>query len=301
MIRFGLCCIFRAEPVRFRTTTAKALSSLDRPAQLAKLSAICRENAENLLLALETCVRLGIGAFRVLSPLFPRITHPDVGYRLDDLPEGEAIRCALDRVEKYRREHDLRLSFHPDQFVVLSSPDRGVVARSVAELEYQGEVAEMIGAEIITLHGGGAQGGKEAALARMEENLALLSPRVRSRLALENDDVRYTVRDLLPFCSDAEIPLVYDVHHHRCNPDVLSEAEATELCAATWKGREPWLHVSSPRSGWGGRDRKSHADFVDPSDFPRQWMEPDATVDVEAKGKELAVVRLMDALGVRRK
>lgn len=299
MIRFGLCCIFRNEPIKFRTTTAKALSTHDRPGQLAKLSAICRENAENILAALQTCDRLGIGAFRVLSPLFPRFTHPDVGYRLDDLPQGETIRSILAAVDRYRRDHDLRLSFHPDQFVVLSSTDPGVVARSAAELEYQGEVAEMIGAEVITLHVGGAQGSKEAALERLRKNLPLLSGRVRSRLALENDDVSYTVRDLLPLCTHTGIPLVYDVHHHRCNPDGLTVGEATALAGATWRGREPWLHVSSPKGGWGGRETKSHADYVDIADFPEEWIDLDATVDVEAKGKELAVLRLMTELTPR--
>ena len=43
----------------------------------------------NLYLALETVHRLGIGAFRIMSPLFPRMTHPAVGYRLEDLPDAE--------------------------------------------------------------------------------------------------------------------------------------------------------------------------------------------------------------------
>lgn len=87
-MRFGLCCIFINEPIRFRTTTAKTLSVLSRDVQLGRLSGICRENSENLLLAVRTVHRLGIGAFRVLTPLFPRYTHPEVGYTLDDLPAG---------------------------------------------------------------------------------------------------------------------------------------------------------------------------------------------------------------------
>ncbi len=54
-MRFGLCCLFMNEPVSFRTTTARALSTLGRDDQLHKLSGICRDNARNLLLALEAC------------------------------------------------------------------------------------------------------------------------------------------------------------------------------------------------------------------------------------------------------
>jgi UV DNA damage endonuclease len=52
-------------------------------------------------------------------------------------------------------------------------------------------------------------------------------------LTLENDDISYTVSDLLPVCDKLAIPLVYDVHHHRCNPDGLPVEEATQLPEAT--------------------------------------------------------------------
>ena len=51
---------------------------------------------------------------------------------------------------------------------------------------------------------------------------------MRSRLTLENDDKVYTPADLLPVCTEMKVPLVYDVHHHRCLPDGLSVEAATE-------------------------------------------------------------------------
>ena len=121
-MRFGLCCLFKKEPASFRTTTAKSLLALPRNRQLQKLSEICLHNASNLHLALETVQRLGIGGFRIMSPLFPRMTHPAVGYQLKDLPQGKNIRQALEETRVFARNNDIRLSFHPDQFVVLSSP-----------------------------------------------------------------------------------------------------------------------------------------------------------------------------------
>lgn len=295
-MRFGLCCLFVAEPVTFRTTTAKALSALSRRDALAKASAICLHNAENLLLAVKAAQRLGIGAFRIMSPLFPRMTHPDVGYNLEDLPDAEAIARNMADVRNFAQAHDIRLSFHPDQFVVLSSPHAHVVDSSVRELEYQALLADMVGADVINLHAGGAYGDKAAALKRLAAVVRNLPENVASRLTLENDDVTYTVRDLLPTCADIGLPLVYDVHHHRCNPDGLDETEATNLAAATWKGREQYCHVSSPRDGWKNKP-KPHADYIDPADFPACWLDRAMTVDVEAKAKELAVVRLMRDLG----
>ena len=297
-MRFGLCCLFRNEPVTFRTITAKTLSGHSRDEQYRRLSALCLHNARNLQLAVETAHRLGIGAFRVMSPLFPRMTHPEVGYRLSDLPEGETIAQLMATIRTFALEKDLRLSFHPDQFVVLSSPHPAVVKNSLRELEYQGELAVAIGAGVINLHAGGVYGDKEAALHRLGAVLDDLSPAVRSRLSVENDDSSYTVRDLLPLCSRSALPLVYDVHHHRCNPDGLTIAEATELAAATWQSRgdEPYCHLSSPRAGWQGGNPRPHADYIDLGDLPDCWQGRRMTIDIEAKARELAVLKLMTDL-----
>jgi len=301
-MRLGLCCLFQAEPVSFRSTTAAALSRQPRSVQLQRLSEIGRHNVASLLLALAAARRLGIGAFRVMSPLFPRMTHPEVGYRLADLPEGEAIGAALAEVRGYARRHDVRLSLHPDQFVVLSSPRAEVLRNSVTELAYHGWLAESLGAEVINLHLGGVYGDKPAALARFASVFRDLPAEAASRLSLENDDRSYTVTDLLPLCGRLSLPLVYDVHHHRCNPDRLTVEKATDLAAETWRarGQEPYCHVSSPRNGWQGADRRSHADYLDPADFPDCWLGRDVTVDVEAKAKELAVLRLKEQLAALR-
>lgn len=297
-MRFGLCCLFKEERISFRTTTAKSLSVLQRDEQLQKLSDICLHNVSSLYLALLTVQRLGIGAFRIMSPLFPRMTHPEVGYELTDLPDEVGIGQLLNKIRSFARQKTIRLSFHPDQFVVLSSPHSKVVENSILELEYQAVLAEAVGADVINVHAGGVYGDKQQALQRFGEAFVGLSESVRSRLTLENDDISYTVQDLLPLCGRLAIPLVYDVHHHRCNPDRLTVEEATDLAAETWwtVGREQFCHISSPRSGWGYGNPKPHADYVDPADFPECWLGREMTVDVEAKAKELAVVRLMEDL-----
>jgi UV DNA damage endonuclease len=297
-MRFGLCCQFKDEKIAFRTTTARVLSAMPRGEQLQKLSGLCYANSQSLVQAVQTVHRLGIGAFRIMSPLFPRMTHPEVGYSLDDLPEGETISNLLGAVRSFAQLHDIRLSFHPDQFVVLSSPHPRVVANSIRELEYQAWLAEAVGAGVINLHAGGVYGDKIAALQRFSRVFADLPENVRSRLTLENDDVSYTVSDLLPVCDKLAIPLVYDVHHHRCKPDGLSVEEATQLAAATWQrqGREQYCHLSSPKAGWGEGNPKPHADYINPDDIPAFWRKRVMTVDIEAKAKELAVIRLMNTI-----
>lgn len=296
MPRLGLCCIFRDEPIRFRTTTAAQLLKLPREAQLAKLSEIVLHNTDSLNAAITFCAANGIGAFRIISHFLPRTTHEAVAYTIESLPEGNAILQGLRHARNLARRHNIRLSFHPDQFIVLNSPRPEVVDKALPELEYHAMLAELVGADVINLHAGGVHGDKCASLGLFAENFKRLSSRARKRLTLENDDVCYSVADLLPLCERLKIPLVYDVHHHRCNPDDLNVEDATRLCAATWRGREQYLHLSSPRNPWGTGDPKPHADFIDFADFPECWRGIEATIDVEAKAKELAVIKLQREL-----
>src|SRR5690606_1654873 len=91
MLRFGLCCIFHEQPIKFCSTTAAAIGQMRRVEGLAKIARLCEANAASLLAALEYCRANGIGAFRVGSQILPLKTHPGCGYAIDDLPGSEAI------------------------------------------------------------------------------------------------------------------------------------------------------------------------------------------------------------------
>lgn len=119
-------------------------------------------------------------------------------------------------------------------------------------------------------------------------------------MTVENDDKLYTPADLLPLCRAEGIPLVYHVHHHRCNPDELSEGKATRRAVATGD-REPLFHISSPLKGWQGPKPVRHHDFIDGKDFPPCWYGLDLTVEVEAKAEEVAVLKLKRELEKRAK
>lgn len=290
-LRLGLCCTFRDEPIKFNTTTAAYLNKLSREDGLAKLAGLCLSNANTLLLALQYCAANGIGSFRVTSQILPLKTHPTHGYVMADLPGGDEIVKRFRACGRFAKKNNVRTGFHPDQFVVLNSQKPEVVASSIRELEYQAEVAGWIGADTLNVHGGGAFGDKATALAAFAATVARLPPAVRKRLTVENDDTTYTPADLLPVCRATGVPLVYDAHHHRCHPDGLTVEEATAAAAATWD-REPLFHISSPIEGWAGKAPERHHDFIDVADFPACWLGRPLTVEVEAKAKEAAVLKL---------
>ena len=118
MIRLGLCCIFRDQPIKFRTTTATAIKRLPRDDGRRKLAELCAANASALMDALQFCSANGIGSFRVNSQILPLKTHPDVGYDLKELPGGSQIVSQFRKCKAFAKSAGLRTVFHPDQFVV---------------------------------------------------------------------------------------------------------------------------------------------------------------------------------------
>lgn len=294
-VRLGLCCLFNKEPIRFKTHTAKHILQFSRDEQLERLSRTVYHNASSLHKAVLFCIDHSIGCFRINSRLLPLKTHPDAGYEIDDLPEHQKAEETFSDIAKLARQNNIRLTFHPDQFTLLSSRDSDITKRSMEELVYHMELAESVGADVITLHGGGAYGDKQTTLRRIESNIEQLPLGLREKLVLENDDRIYTPEDLLPLCKRTNIPLAYDVHHHRCNPDSLNVTEASEASLATWK-REPLFHISSPREGWNGDKNRPHHDYIQLADFPEFWKKLQITVEVEAKAKEVAVLRLQREL-----
>jgi UV DNA damage endonuclease len=147
-----------------------------------------------------------LGCFRIQSQILPLRTHPRQGYAMDELPDGAEIVRRFRDCGAFARDASLRTCFHPDQFVVMNSPRPEVVEASIRELEYQAEVAGWVGADVINIHAGGSYGEKPRALSEFARNLACLSPAVRSRLTVENDDKIYTPADLLPSAAPKVFP-----------------------------------------------------------------------------------------------
>jgi UV DNA damage endonuclease len=273
------------------------MSRLSKAEQHVRLARLCSINAESLMQALVYCHENHIGSFRINSQILPLKTHPEMGYEIDELPGAQKIIASFKACGTFSLKHDIRTTFHPDQFIVLSSKRSDVIRRSISDLEYQAQVAEWVNADVINIHAGGTYGDKRSALSRLVETIKTLSVPVRQRLTLENDDKNYSPSDLLPVCRDLGIPMVYDVHHHRCFPDELSIDKATAQSLKTWD-REPLFHLSSPKDGWDASNPRKHHDFIDVNDLPKEWLSLNATVEVEAKAKELAVKKLLNDLSL---
>src|SRR3954447_26287485 len=132
-LRWGLCCLVVDTPIRFRAATHAYVWKLDERTRHEYINGIALDNANALIEVIRYCGRLGIRAFRVSSQIFPLATHPLSGYHLDALPEGSEVRRRLEAARNLAINSGIRLSFHPDQFVVLNSMRPDVVDNAITE------------------------------------------------------------------------------------------------------------------------------------------------------------------------
>ena len=259
-----------------------------------------------------------ISMYRMGSDLAPYATHPDLHQFHNQIAE---CRDELRKTGERAAQLDLRLSFHPSQFIVLNSPDPALRERSAWDLRVQSEIldAMQLGPEaVMVIHVGGLYGDTVSGIDRWCRTWETLPDRVRARLVLEHDDLRFSAADVIAIHARTGVRLVFDLQHFWClNPEQLELQPTLNKFLATWpRGVRPKIHVSSPRTELREvqrKDRKTgkkktvlqapiwtgHADFVHPWEFIsffRSMPDLEADVMLEAKTKDLALLRLRQDL-----
>jgi UV DNA damage endonuclease len=262
-----------------------------------------------------------IGMYRMTASLAPYATHPDLPQFHRQVVEAEPELAGLGA---RARELNVRLSTHPSQYIVLNSEDPAVQEAAVRDVELQAQILDVMGLgpeAVVVLHVGGAAGGHAAGLDRFMAGFERLSDRARERLVIENDDRTYALSHVLGLHERTGLKVVWDILHHHCNdPDGIADREALERALATWPdGVTPKIHFSSPKTAMEERRRRNgrrverswvlpqlraHADVIDPIAFEHFLSETAAGLDfdvmLEAKAKDLALLRLREQLASRR-
>jgi UV DNA damage endonuclease len=262
----------------------------------------------------------GLRMFRLSSGTVPYGTHPDLP-ELDHRRQIDECEDELAALGARARAAGIRLSTHPGQYTVLNATDPDVAAKARADVEQDALLLDALGADdeaVVVIHVGGAYGDSDAALYRFSRSYELLSERARRRLVVEHDERLFSLADVLGLHERHGMRVVYDHHHHRCNPAPGLEDPTAAIAAAcaTWPdGVRPKVHLSSPRTELrlvrrAPRDRgrvrsvpvpptiEQHADFATPWDLAELLDAAPGPVDVmvEAKAKDLAVLWLRDQL-----
>ena len=147
------------------------------------------------------------------------------------------------------RKHDVKVSFHPGQFCVLSSVTPDIVERSIEEFEYHADMARWMGFGKnfqdgckINVHISGRQGpdGIRKALPR-------LSQEARNLITIENDEMGWGLDASLEL--EKDLALVMDIHHHwiRAEEYIQPHDDRVKRVIDSWRGQRPTMHYSYSR------------------------------------------------------
>lgn len=241
-------------------------------------------------------VHKGLLFFRMSSDLVPFASHPVCTFDW-----AAHFAAELRGIGSYIKKHNLRISMHPDQFVLINSSRPDVVERSIAELDYHCRLLDAMqldtGAKV-QIHVGGVYGDKGGAIVRFVSNFRRLPVRIRRRLAIENDDRSYTLGDCLAIHRRVRVPVIFDVFHHEVHSSGEPVREALALAAGTWRRRDGRLMVDYSSQA-RGRRRGSHAERLGPARF-RRFVEAVGGIDfdlmLEIKDKERSALRALRIL-----
>lgn len=241
-----------------------------------------------------------IKMYRITSDLFPWCSE----YEFTDLPDYDGIKKSLLRSGSIAKEGGQRLTFHPSHFAILASQNPSVVANAIKELRQHGEIMDMMGLERstfypINIHVNTAKPSKEEAAERFCKNFEELADCAKMRLVVENDDKKsaFTPHDLYELIyKKIGIPITFDFHHHKCNPDHNTEEEALSLCLSSWGSNKAITHYSDSRKLYEDISAKdvAHSDWIWIKELPTYGKSFD--IELEVKMKELALLKLIKGI-----
>lgn len=304
ILRFGYVSMALAlwEASPSRTCTFTNWKKLNEENRLEKLYALTEQNLRNTIRILHYNIAHEIDVYRMSSSLIPLAAHPDVDWNYID-PFKELFL----EIGTLIKNHKLRVSFHPGQYTLFTSPQKHITANAITDLTYHYRMLEAMGIHqesTMNIHVGGAYGNKEAALERFDHNFPKLDQNIRMRITLENDDRTYTAEETLKVCERHGTPFVFDYHHYWANPGDTAFEELLPRIFATWErtGLVPKFHLSSPKSE---KLIRAHADYVD-IDFAMPFIKAlkaygqSADIMIESKMKDQAALKIVEEVGKAR-
>lgn len=298
--RFGYCCINLTLWDQGITTNRGMVKRTFLEKGLTYVSELALKNVLDLEKVVQWNNTNNIGMYRITSDLFPWCSE----YEFSDLPDYKEIKESLARSGSIAKEAGQRLTFHPSHFAILASQNPLVVSNAIKELRQHGEIMDMLELERstfypINIHVNTAKPSKEEAAERFCMNFEKLDDCAKERLVVENDDKKsaFTPYDLYELIhKKIGIPITFDFHHHKCNPDHHTEEEALSLCLSSWGSTRALTHYSDSKKLFediSARD-VAHSDWIWTKEIPTYGKDFD--VELEVKMKEKALIKLRESI-----
>jgi UV DNA damage endonuclease len=216
---------------------------------------------------------------------------------------------------------------HPDQFVVLNSPNEKILETSINELRYHCRVLDTMrldGTAKVQIHVGGVYRNKPEAIDRFIKtynNIHLIDHSIKNRLVIENDDHLYNIKDCFYINQQTSIPVIFDSLHHECFGSSPKESKMEEglvrnplqKAMSTWKNNNdglPMVDYSSQDIRNTSEDnhlrvrKGKHTVTIDPDlfkNFLKQTDGLDFDIMLEIKDKEISALKALELVRERSK
>src|ERR1044072_279444 len=115
-----------------------------------------RNNLVHLLSILNFNKRNHIHFFRISSDVIPFASHP-----ICDVNWSQVFKAELEEIGDFINKNNVRVSMHPDQFIILNSKSQDIVKNSIRELQYHCKLLDKMNLSSsakIQIHIGGVYG-----------------------------------------------------------------------------------------------------------------------------------------------
>jgi UV DNA damage endonuclease len=263
-----------------------------------------KNNLNHLLSILNFNKRNDIYFFRISSDVIPFASHP-----VCDVNWSKVFKAELEEIGDFINKNNVRVSMHPDQFVILNSKSEDIIKNSIRELQYHCKLLDSMNLPSyakIQIHVGGVYGDKDKSKKDFVNNFnKLLEDNLKRRLVIENDDRSYSLQDCLDINSETGIPIVFDTFHHECLNNGETFQQALSSFIQTWDypiDGNPIIDYSSQSIG----ERKGkHAKTLDNNHFIYKYnefknailenqMHPDLDIMLEIKDKEKSALLALE-------
>ena len=303
-------------PLNERSTTITWLNRQERDVAEQRLWEIMEHNIQGMINLVKYVGSLpdDLRMVRIGSNILPAYTQPDWSYYWQEPGVQRYLESGFARVGDLARSLDVRLSFHPGQFVVLASDRPDVVDRSIEEFEYHTDMARWMG------YGKTFQDFKcnvhisgKAGPAGIINALKRLSPEARNIITIENDEISWGIDSSIEL--EKHCALVLDIHHHfiREGEYIQPSDDRFKRIVDSWRGVRPVIHYSYSRdqhlpvgfkhdslpdmnqlleAGHKKGKLRAHSDWY-PNQLANEWalsFLPYADIMCEAKFKQVASI-----------
>lgn len=300
-----------------KSTTIAWLNRQSSQAREEKLIDLAKHNIMSIKKVVDYLSTLPdeLRMFRISSDVLSAYTHPEY----TDFWQSTDVQNELSKmfapIGETARDNKVRLSFHPDQFVVLASSRPEVVNKSIEEFEYHADMARFMGYGKrfqdfkINVHISGRAGPQG-----IRSALKQLTTEARNCITIENEEFSWGLDSTLELAED--LALVLDIHHHWIKTGEYIEASDSRIkrIIDSWRGMRPVIHYSVSRedyliehprhilpnlqtlmnSNYKKQKLRAHSEFYW-NDAVNQWALTHnewADIMCESKAKNLASVEL---------